>query len=146
MSRRMGRSASVAQLGSAQGLEGGPPGDGSPSSPCRPEITVTTIVTVRTGNWGGHAMRALTLLKKGFVVELVVDGQVLGYMTPRRLPITDEVIDHIVQHKDPDAAARWRDDLVAMQAPGEWYYDPLRGVFVTGPALPDFPRAPKDDE
>jgi hypothetical protein len=87
----------------------------------------------------------LSLLTKGIVVELVGEEGVMGYLVPPRLPITEDVIEHIVQPMNAEAAARWRDDLLWMQQSGRWYYDPLRGALVMEPPLPDYPRASEEE-
>lgn len=102
---------------------------------------MTATVPVRIGNWGRHASRAIELLRRGHIVELIEDDEVVGYIVPPRLPITAPIIELSVGGASPDDAAALRKMLEDMAASGRWSYEPHTGRYVTDPRVPPFPRA-----
>lgn len=92
-------------------------------------------VVSNTEGWAPEARSLLGPIRRGAVVQVFEDGQVLGYLVPARVFLCAEVVD------PPEVPEPTSAEAVA-QGPRKiawWFglrrYDPSRDLFV--PALPD---------
>lgn len=93
--------------------------------------------------WKGVARDAVLRLFEGDIVELEREGEVVAYLMPARLPITEPIVEQWVRRMGTNEA-RLRRHLADMAASGRWSWDPITDSPVDLPPLPPFPHVKED--